>query len=211
MHAGSFVLDGQRVEISGEPSPEYRDPIYLDEITQYFDGGLYRMWPSDRYLSRGGRRLHRDVWKAAFGVIPAGCHIHHKDGNVLNNRLHNLECIEAGQHLSETWHASAKASLAPERHFTDKARAKASEWHKSDEGRLWHKRHAERTQGWTKWAREDKPCEFCGAIFSALVRKSGNAGKYCRTACKVAAYRARGAEAEAARRYRERKAADGKG
>lgn len=207
MHAGSFVLDGQRVEIRGTPDAEYRDPIHLDEITQYFDGGLYRMWPSERYLSRGGRRLHRDVWKAAFGAIPAGCHIHHRDGNVLNNRLSNLECLEARQHLSDTWHGSAKAHLAPDKHFSDAARDKAAEWHGSDEGRLWHKRHAERTKSWTKWKREDKPCEHCGTVFSALVRKSGNAGKYCATKCKVAAYRDRGKANEYSAAYRAREAA----
>lgn len=203
MHAGSFILDGERVEIRREPSPEYRDPVYLDELTQYFDGGLYRMWPSETYLSRGGRRLHRDAWKTAFGPIPKGCHIHHRDGNVLNNKLDNLECVPASIHLSES---SAKRLKPEGGWFSADARDKAADWHRSPEGRLWHKRHAERSKSWTKWKREEKPCEQCGVLYQALVRKSGNAGKYCSSVCKVAAYRERGKEREYQATYRARKA-----
>lgn len=204
MHAGSFVLDGERVEIRRIPDPEYRDPIYLDEITQYFDGGLYRLWASENYLSRGGRRLHRDAWVAAFGPIPGGCHIHHKDGNVLNNRLENLECMPAGEHLS----ISRSQREKPEGGwFSDDARQKAADWHASPEGRLWHKRQAQRSKSWTKWKREEKPCEHCGKLHMALVRKGGNSGKYCSQSCKVAAYRERGKTNEYARRYRERQKA----
>lgn len=201
MHAGSFVLNGERVEIRREPDPEYRDPIYLDEITQYFNGSLYRLWPSEVYLSRGGKRLHRDVWRIAFGPIPVGCHIHHRDGNVLNNSIENLECVPASEHLSESW---AKRAVPEDGWFSTNARHKAAEWHKSPEGRLWHKRHAERTKSWTKWKREEKPCEHCGALFMALVRKGGNASKFCGSPCKVAAYRERGKSNQYAAAYRER-------
>lgn len=197
MHAGSFVLDGCRMEIRREPDPEYRDPIYLDEITQYFGGGLYRLWPSENYLSRGGKKLHRDAWSAAYGAIPANCHIHHRDGNVLNNRLENLECLDASEHCSISWAAKPKPESG--QHFNADARAKSAEWHRSPEGRLWHSRHAERTKSWTKWKREEKPCEHCAKLYQALVRKSGNASKYCCQACKAAAYRERA--------YREREAA----
>ena len=210
MHAGSFLLDGKRVDIRKQPNPEYRDPIYLDEITQYFNGGLYRLWPNDRYVSRGGKRLHRDVWAGAFGPIPKGCHIHHRDGNTINNRLENLECIPASQHLSETWREK-KGHLPPGAFFTHEAREKAADWHRSEEGRLWHKRHAQRSQSWTKWKREERPCAKCGNAFQALIRKSGNAGKYCSASCKVAAYRERGIPNEWARNYRQRKASERNG
>lgn len=205
MYAGSYVLDGTRVEVRREPDAEYRDPIYLDEITQYFNGGLYRLWPSESYLSRGGRKLHRDAWRLAFGEIPAGCHIHHRDGNVLNNSLENLECMPASEHLHES---RAKRTKPDDGWFSATARNKAADWHKSPEGRLWHKRHAERSKSWTKWKREEKSCEQCGKRYMALVRKGGNASKFCSSVCKVAAYRERGKANEYARRYRERKAAE---
>lgn len=188
MHAGSYVLDGQRLEIRRTPREGFSDPVFLDPLTTYFDGGLYRRWPSDRYWSRGGKKLHRDVWSSAFGTIPAGCHIHHRDGNPDNNRLANLECMPGSVHLSETWHRTKRNRSE---HFTDTARAAAAEWHRSDEGRLWHKRHAERYKSWTKWQRIERPCEGCGTVISALARKSGHSQKFCGPVCKAAAYRKR--------------------
>lgn len=190
MHAGSFVLDGRRVEIRGVVAEGFADPIVLDATTQYFDGGLYRIWPSERYFSRGGKKLHRDVWQGAFGPIPEGCHIHHRDGEVGNNALANLECLPASEHLRRAWHKS-KAGLASWQHFTETARRKAAEWHGSEAGRQWHRRHAERSKGWTKWKREPRDCPECGTRFNALVRKSGNAQIFCGETCKVAAYRKR--------------------
>lgn len=191
MHAGSFILDGERVEIRRTPNAQYADPIVLDAITQYFDGGLYRAWPSERYLSRGGKKLHRAAWTLAFGPIPDGCHIHHRDDNPLNNKLANLECMPASAHLSHTWHKSGRATLEPGKHFTAGARQKAAEWHGSDAGRLWHSRNAVRSKSWTKWKRSPRNCPECNTEFNALIRKSGNAQIYCTSVCKAAAYRRR--------------------
>lgn len=208
MHAGSFVLDGERVEIRGEPAEGFRNPIVLDDLTQYFRGALYRTWPSDRYFSKGGSRLHRDVWKAAFGPIPGKCHIHHRDGDVSNNKIENLECLEAKEHYRiERKDGSPHGAST----ISQNARLKAAEWHASPAGREWHSRHAERIQGWTKWKREPKSCPECGVEFQALVRKSGNAQIYCGSACKVSAYRKRGKQNEWSAAHRARKASSGAG
>jgi endogenous inhibitor of DNA gyrase (YacG/DUF329 family) len=185
MYAGSFVQDGQRVEIRKQPASGFADPIQLDPITAYFDGGLYRIWPSDRYFSRGGKKLHRAVWMAAFGPVPEGCHIHHRDGNALNNQVANLECMPA------TDHANLEHAGQRKQHFNQLARERASAWHKSEAGLLWHKRHAARQQFWTKNKREARPCPICGKEFMALIRKSATSQRYCSNACKVAAYRKR--------------------
>ena len=190
MHAGSYVLNGERVEIRRKPNEGFADPIVLDPITVYFDGGLYRRWPSERYWSRGGKKLHRDVWELAFGKIPAGCHIHHRDANPDNNSISNLECLQAAAHLSHTWREN-RGKRAPSEHFGEKARRAAAEWHGSEEGRLWHRRHAKRSQSWTKWKREQKPCFGCGTIINALVRNSGHSQKFCSQVCKASDYRKR--------------------
>lgn len=189
MHAGSYLRDGERVDIRAVPDAGFADPIVLDPLCQYFDGTLYRLWPKERYFSRGGSRLHRDVWRAAFGAIPDGCHIHHRDGNTANNALANLESIPASAHLSDSWKQhGAKRGV----HFTSAARKAAAEWHRSEAGRAWHRRHAQRSANWTKWKREDRPCEHCGQIIhGAIVRKNGNAQKYCTDTCKALAYRKR--------------------
>lgn len=186
MYAGAYVQDGERVEMRRTPFAGYADPIVLDPLTQYFDGGLFRMWPSEKYLSRGGKKLHRAVWESAFGDVPKGCHIHHIDSNPANNALSNLECLPAREHLSDRGQTNPGG-------ISDLARERAKEWHKSDAGRLWHKRHAERSKGWLKWKREEKNCPVCGDLFQALVRKSGCTQIYCSNNCKATAYRRRNA------------------
>lgn len=186
MHAGSFVLNGGRVEIRLRPRDGFADPVVLDPLTQYFDGGLYRLWPSEKYLSRGGAKLHRDVWQAAFGPVPKRCHIHHRDNDPFNNALSNLECQDGTEHLSRTW--AEQHAISPKQ-FSDEARAKAAEWHKSDAGRLWHSRNAKRSKGWTKWRREDLPCEQCGKVTPMLVRESGHAQRFCSSNCKATYHR----------------------
>lgn len=201
MHAGAYVLDGEWVDIRAVPADGYADPIWLDPLTQYFDGGLYRLWPSDRYLSRGGKTLHRTAWTAAFGPIPAGCHIHHRDSNTLNNLLANLECVPAGRHLSDAGH-KRQIGVPAGQHFSATARQKAAEWHASEEGRLWHRRHALAAKSWTKWKREKRVCLQCSAEFDAVIRKNAYQQIYCTSTCKAAAYRARKAEMEPAREHR---------
>lgn len=208
MHAGSFVSNGVRVEIRAIPVAGYVDPVVLDRLTQFFQGGLYRIWPSDRYFSKGGSRLHRDAWRAAFGPIPDGCHIHHRDGNPANNRLSNLECIDAKEHLRIERNG---ATAHGRREFSANAREGAAAWHRSEAGREWHRRQAVRAQGWTKWVREPKECPECRNEFQALVRKSGNSQIYCNSACKAAAYRKRGLSAKWAAAHRERQADHGDG
>lgn len=43
---------------------------------------------------------HRKVWRESYGEIPKGFHIHHKDGNKLNNSIENLELVSISEHLS---------------------------------------------------------------------------------------------------------------
>lgn len=188
LYAGAYVSDGKRVEIRRQPTEGYFDPVVFDSITQYFDGGFYRLWPSNTYFANGSTSLHRAVWRVAFGPIPKGCHIHHKDRNPANNAITNLECLPRSEHLSLSWHESK--GQRPEG-FSDLAKERAAEWHRSEAGRLWHRRHAKRSQGWKKWRREPKPCLYCGKTFQALVRRNGSEQKYCHPNCKAAHYRRR--------------------
>jgi hypothetical protein len=54
-----------------------------------------------RRLNRNGKTvyLHRHVWEQAYGDIPNGWHIHHKDGNRENNSLANLELVSRQRHF----------------------------------------------------------------------------------------------------------------
>lgn len=48
---------------------------------------------------RGYVREHRWIWYEAFGSIPKGHHIHHKNGNKQDNRLANLELMTHQDHI----------------------------------------------------------------------------------------------------------------
>ena len=186
MHAGSYLLDGQRVEIRRVPASGFADPISLNARAQYFDGRIYKLWPSSVYF-RNQTWLHRAVWEAAFGKIPAGCHIHHRNENETDNRLENLECVPAAEHMS---HSSRRSHEKGHPGIGDLARSKAAEWHRSEAGREWHRQHANKSKGWLKWKRVDGPCDWCGKIFQKLVRGNGRAQRWCHPNCKAAAYRA---------------------
>ena len=43
-------------------------------------------------------RLHRLVWEQLVGSIPTGYVIHHANGDLLNNRLDNLQMMTAAEH-----------------------------------------------------------------------------------------------------------------
>ena len=181
MYAGSFIQNGERLEIRRIPSEFYNDPIILDPITQYFNGGLYKSWASEPYYSRGGKKLHRHVWEVAFGEIPKNCHIHHKDHQKTNNSLANLECLDAKEHLSENWHETKHTRP---NNFSDEARRKAIEALQTPEARLRQSHAIIRAQSWTKWKREKRNCLVCNIEFDGLIRKSGNAQKYCTSKCR---------------------------
>lgn len=60
--------------------------------TQFLTGGYeyITLWNGEK---RHNRRLHRVVWEAFHGKIPAGLTVNHKDCNNQNNRLDNLELL----------------------------------------------------------------------------------------------------------------------
>lgn len=163
--------------------------------TVRFNGRSYRRYPSspDRslrvyYSAAGGRHLHRAIWEFHNGAIPKGCHIHHKDGNPLNNAIANLECLSAAEHTRG--HHVGVVTPAKLAHL-GKIRPLASKWHGSAEGRKWHSGHSKEI------ARNIKPaeyaCEFCGKKFWS--KKRGRV-RFCHLNCKASARRQSGVDDE---------------
>ena len=82
----------------------------MERETVIYQGKKYHRYPSS------ARRQHRvyfyrhDKWKTSpvalhtqiyidtYGPIPQGYHVHHKDGNPLNNEPSNLEAISVTEH-----------------------------------------------------------------------------------------------------------------
>lgn len=114
-----------------------------------FNGYRYRRYPESphqhlqRYFWRSGGRgnsLHRDVWEYNNGDIPEGHHIHHVDEDFNNNDVSNLECLPSAEHFA--LHSEARAELGRSSKSLDhlgRIREKAAEWHRSEEGRQWHR------------------------------------------------------------------------
>src|SRR5258706_1560112 len=87
-----------------------------------FEGRVYRRYPDHKlrqhrvyYRALGDRAgsetLHRAVWRAAFGAIPKGCHVHHVDGDPLNNALENLALVPASSHARDHWRERVSRTL----------------------------------------------------------------------------------------------------
>lgn len=74
-----------------------------------FNGRLYTRSENGRYYfehttknsaRENARQLHRAVWEFYNGPIPEGYQIHHKDHDIDNNDISNLECVSRTEHLS---------------------------------------------------------------------------------------------------------------
>lgn len=154
-----------------------------------FNGIKYRRYPESenlsnrKYYSPGGNDrkrgvgwLHQEIWKHHNGEIPEGYHIHHKDGDYLNNNISNLECVLAHEHLS--MHGKEHA---PGKEHMEYIQELAKEWHGADEGRKWHSEHAKRVFGKLKPITVE--CEYCGNTYTTK-RQYGN--RFCSDACRSA-------------------------
>lgn len=135
------------------------------------------------YLNSTNRkRLHRYIWEHYNGKIPEKHHIHHKDGNKQNNDISNLQLMSNTEHTS--LHGIEMASEHYEKmvdNLNNNARPKATEWHKSTEGREWHKKHFEKNRD--KFLKKDKlKCIYCGKEFHGVKNKD----KFCGNKCKSA-------------------------
>jgi uncharacterized CHY-type Zn-finger protein len=157
--------------------------------TVIFNGIKFRRYPdserhSDRdYYRPDGRRirqgmgyLHQEVWKFHNGDIPDGYHVHHRDGNSLNNDITNLECLPEFDHLS----MHGKENEHDLEHLAA-IRPLAAAWHGTEEGRKSGKFAGRRA--WSLLQPHAYVCQHCGKVFE---RKSINPVKFCSNACKSA-------------------------
>ena len=133
------------------------------------------------------KSLHRFVWEENNGVIPKGYEIHHIDFNKSNNNISNLIMLSKKEHLE----IHSKSLTDQQRQFrrdnmNNVVRPKAIEWHKSDKGREWHKKH------YQECLKDSKPkmkrvCVFCGSEFIGYSNSN-----YCSNKCKSAQRRKSG-------------------
>ena len=151
-----------------------------------FNGVEYALTGSKRYYisksnTNAGRRcakgLHVAVWEFYnHKTVPKGCHIHHKDGNPYNHDISNLECVPSRQHLSEHAKEHTKDSWYKE-HFQAKGIALAPAWHRSEEGKEFHKKLGKMC--WENHPIYHKKCKECGKEFDSYFDRA----EFCSDKC----------------------------
>lgn len=158
-----------------------------------FNGTKFRRYPQSKNRSdrvyftpgiedkkNGIKRLHEEMWKHHYGKIPEGKHIHHKDGDPLNNKISNLECLTASEHLKAHWSKERSDAQAK---WADKIRHLSKKWHASPEGRRWHLQHIQ--DMWKNLREKPKMeiiCYHCGKKALVLPRKIKK-NRFCSVIC----------------------------
>ena len=163
---------------------------------QEFNGIIfYQTEPNDyfRHSVKGTTILmHRYVWEYYNCPIPKGYHIHHKDGNKANNDISNLELLKGTEHY--TLHGKLLTDEEREwrrQNVVKNAVPKATEWHKSEEGRAWHKEQVDSRKDNRKY--RSLICCYCGNAFTTFSNKDR---KFCSNRCKTAFSRAHNKDRE---------------
>ena len=168
--------------IGSRPHNPTADHIVIDDIWFYKESrGKYYLGnvPKDDG-KRHPVRAHVYVWEKYYGAVPEGFSVHHIDKNPRNNDISNLTLMSYSYHSS--LHSKEHADEAKER-MDEVVRPKAIEWHKSLEGREWHKSHYEDVSRQIFAELVTKKCEVCGKEYQ--VSKSGSSrSKYCSSKCK---------------------------
>lgn len=125
-------------------------------------------------------RAHVWVWENNYGKRPEGFHVHHLDENKSNNSIENLRLITIFEHLS--FHGLKPDNRKRAAIWLNGIRHLTKEWHSSNEGKEWHRKHA-KEMNFGKWEANKYICERCGKYFESKKRSKT---KFCSNACKSA-------------------------
>ena len=168
----------------------------IKDITIY-KGKKYTRYPESKdrvsrvYFQRSKKRLHRVIYEDNYGPIPKGWHIHHKDGDTLNNDISNLEAKKGSDHIKE--HMLEKMR---DKDFKEKvlmnlkiAQEEAKAWHSSPDGRKQHLKNGKILLS-SSPLREKKyecTCVVCEKIYfiDQLQYNSPRKNIYCSRNCKA--------------------------
>lgn len=160
--------------------------VIISPKKQSFNGHNYWLDKSSGYYRNAQVKphsLHRQVWIYHNGDIPSGMVIDHIDRNKSNNQIENLRLVTP----SENNHNITDTEKQRRRMWMDKIRPMTKDWHKSKEGREWHRRHGIET--FSKRKPIKKVCAHCGAEY--LTTQYAKCARFCGQNCKMKARRRR--------------------
>lgn len=164
------------------------------KTTVVFNGEIYVRSANSKYYfkyttknkdRKGAKQLHRAVWEFYNGEIPKGYQIHHKDKDIDNNDISNLECISTKEHLSKHSKENLKNDLVRQK-FVKAGQEAAKLWHGSEEGKKWHTSHAKNSVLKTFEKKNKKICEYCGNEYYGYTSLTKQ--KYCSNKCQSKAW-----------------------
>lgn len=113
------------------------------------------------------RRLHVYVFMTETGYASSmRFHVHHIDGDKGNNTIENLALVEGHTHVKHHSTEYAASHLEELREAANKIRPLAKEWHRTQEGREWHRKHYESTKQ-KLHIPVDYVCAYCGKTFQS--------------------------------------------
>lgn len=139
--------------------------------------------PAPNFFQNGWEQyLHRQIWRDTNGPIPEGMHIHHSDGNQLNNELSNLECLTSKQHSRHHADTATEEQREASRRLMERLRPLAAKWHGSAEGKAWHS--AMGAASWVGREPTEHVCENCGKTYQTLAAHGHT--RFCSGVCKTA-------------------------
>lgn len=146
-----------------------------------------------RELNNFKNLMHRYVWEFYNGKIPKGYEIHHIDFDRSNNDISNLKLVSRSEHRKI--HAELLTDEQREwkrQNLNKTARPKAIEWHKSEQGKKWHRQQIamQRELGVFK---HKLTCTNCGKVY---VGEKNRENTFCSNACKSAYRRKTGKDLE---------------
>jgi ribonucleotide reductase alpha subunit len=98
------------------------------------------------YTGASWKAQYRWVWEAAHGKQPEGFHIHHQDFNSLNDRLDNLQLLEADEHKTLHRQNMLGDKNPARRRMTSEWRAHISQATRGEKNPHYGKPHSQETR-----------------------------------------------------------------
>lgn len=174
--------------------------LYFDNHeTATFNGYSFRLdkktgyYLSSKPIGKKRKRLHVYVWEYYNGVIPGGYHVHHIDESKDNNEIENLQLLTASEHEALHWTTMSEERLEKARENVIKnAMPKAKAWHKSEQGREWHKIHG--VEAYASRSYNEYVCTYCGNTFRTKNCYNSASNTFCSNKCKSAYRRKSGVD-----------------
>ena len=153
----------------------YRGTIYRRNPTAKQRARRVYYWCHDKW-KQPPHSLHRDMWVDAYGPIPSGMHLHHKDGNPFHNELSNFELKRAGQHMADHM-CNPRRKRQSRRNMLRYGIPAARAWHASDAGKKWHSERAKKQ--WKNPKIFRRICEECHKPFNAFHQATRRCSDHC--------------------------------